>query len=73
MRTKTIGYCCTPEILISDLALLIKRINDQTISNNIAKQVFTAMWNQEGDADTIIEKKGLYRFVKTFDKSHPCP
>ena len=41
------------------LAGLIIRIEDQSISNKIAKQVFEAMWNGEGDADTIIEAKGL--------------
>ena len=35
------------------------RIKDNTISNNIAKQVFEAMWDAEGDADSIIETKGL--------------
>ncbi len=38
---------------------MIKRIADNTISGKIAKQVFEAMWNGEGDADTVIEKKGL--------------
>ncbi len=41
------------------LAQLLKRIADGTISNNAAKQVFEAMWNAEGDVDTIIEAKGL--------------
>jgi aspartyl-tRNA(Asn)/glutamyl-tRNA(Gln) amidotransferase subunit B len=41
------------------LGELITRILDNTISNNIAKQVFEAMWNGEGTADEIIEKKGL--------------
>ena len=38
---------------------MIKRIKDNTISGKIAKQVFEAMWNGEGDADSIIESKGL--------------
>jgi len=38
---------------------MIKRIADDTISGKIAKQVFEAMWAGEGDADTIIESKGL--------------
>lgn len=38
---------------------MIQRIADNTISGKIAKQVFEAIWNREGDADTIIEKKGL--------------
>jgi len=38
---------------------LLKRIGDNTISGKIAKQVFEAMCQGEGDADTVIEKKGL--------------
>ncbi len=38
---------------------MIRRIADGTISGKIAKQVFEAMWAGEGDADTIIESKGL--------------
>jgi aspartyl-tRNA(Asn)/glutamyl-tRNA(Gln) amidotransferase subunit B len=38
---------------------LLKRISDGTISGKIAKQVFEAMWAGEGDADSIIEQKGL--------------
>ncbi|MFO7594540.1 MAG: Asp-tRNA(Asn)/Glu-tRNA(Gln) amidotransferase subunit GatB [Pseudomonadota bacterium] len=41
------------------LAGMIKRIADNTISSKIAKEVFEAMWNGEGDADAVIEKKGL--------------
>ncbi len=41
------------------LATLIDRIHDRTISGKIAKEIFESMWNGEGDTDTIIEKKGL--------------
>jgi aspartyl-tRNA(Asn)/glutamyl-tRNA(Gln) amidotransferase subunit B len=41
------------------LAALLKRIDDNTISGKIAKTVFDAMWDEEGGADEIIEKKGL--------------
>ncbi len=41
------------------LAQLLKRISDNTISNNAAKQVFEAMWAGEADVDVIIEKLGL--------------
>ncbi len=41
------------------LAALIKRIEDNTISGKIAKEVFEAMSNGEGSADEIIENKGL--------------
>jgi len=43
----------------SMLAGILQRIKDNTISGKIAKEVFEAMWNGEGDADTIIEAKGL--------------
>ncbi len=38
---------------------LIRRIADGTISGKIAKEVFDAMWSDEGSADEIIERKGL--------------
>jgi aspartyl-tRNA(Asn)/glutamyl-tRNA(Gln) amidotransferase subunit B len=38
---------------------MLARIADNTISGKIAKEVFEAMWNGEGDADTIIDQKGL--------------
>jgi aspartyl-tRNA(Asn)/glutamyl-tRNA(Gln) amidotransferase subunit B len=41
------------------LAGLITRIKDQSISGKIAKQVFEGMWNGEGDADSIIQARGL--------------
>jgi len=41
------------------LAGLILRIVDNTISGKIAKEVFDAMWSGEGDADVIIETRGL--------------
>ncbi len=47
----------------SQLALLLVRIADGTISNKIAKEVFAAMWeaksNDERIADAIIDQKGL--------------
>ena len=44
----------------AQLAALIGRITDNTISNNAAKQVFEALWTGEGqDVDAVIEAKGL--------------
>ncbi|MFW2456120.1 Asp-tRNA(Asn)/Glu-tRNA(Gln) amidotransferase subunit GatB [Methyloversatilis discipulorum] len=44
----------------AQLAGLVARIADNTISNSIAKKVFDALWNGEGkDADAIIEAQGL--------------
>jgi len=47
------------------LAGLIKRIMDNTISGKIAKDVFDAMWNEGGDADAIIDAKGLKQITDT--------
>lgn len=47
------------------LAGLLKRIADDTISGKIAKDVFEAMWNGEGDADAVIKKKGLKQITDT--------
>ncbi len=41
------------------LAGLIQRIKDNTISGTIAKQVFEALWSDGGDADQVIEARGL--------------
>jgi aspartyl-tRNA(Asn)/glutamyl-tRNA(Gln) amidotransferase subunit B len=44
----------------AQLGGLVARIADNTISNNIAKKVFEALWNGEGaSADEVIEKQGL--------------
>ena len=41
------------------LAGLLRRISDNTISGKMAKDVFEAMWQDEGDADQIIDSRGL--------------
>ena len=48
------------KVTSSQLATLISRIQDGTISNNAARQVFEALWNGEAtEVDAIIEAKGL--------------
>ena len=48
------------------LAQLIGRIADGTISNNAARQVFEALWTGEGqDVDALIEAKGLKQMSDT--------
>jgi aspartyl-tRNA(Asn)/glutamyl-tRNA(Gln) amidotransferase subunit B len=47
------------------LAGLIVRIKDGTISGKIAKQVFEGMCQGEGDADSIIESRGLKQVSDT--------
>ena len=41
------------------LAGLFKRVNDQTISGKIAKEVFESMWSDGATADAVIEQQGL--------------
>jgi len=47
------------------LAGLIARIRDNTVSGKLAKQVFEALWNGEGDADAIIAARGLEQITDT--------
>ncbi len=47
------------------LGKLVLRIADDTISGKIAKTIFEAMWNKEGDVDHIIEKRGLKQVTDT--------
>ena len=46
-------------------ALLLDRIADNTLSGKTAKQVFAALWEQEGEVDEIIEAKGLKQITDT--------
>lgn len=43
----------------AQLGKLVSRIADDTISGKIAKTIFEALWNREGEVDEIIEKRGL--------------
>ena len=53
----------------AQLALLLKRIADGTISNKAGKEVFAAMWEAKSDdvnlADIVIEQKGLKQISDT--------
>ncbi len=51
----------SPELL----ADLLKRIDDNTISNKIAKTVFDAIWRSGKTADQIIEEQGLKQVTDT--------
>lgn len=42
-----------------DLASLVLRIADGTLSSKLGKQVFEALWKGEGSVDQIIESRGL--------------
>jgi len=53
-------------ISAEQLGGLINRINDNTISGKIAKQVFAFMWDADGkSADDIISEKGLKQETDT--------
>jgi aspartyl-tRNA(Asn)/glutamyl-tRNA(Gln) amidotransferase subunit B len=58
LNSETISLEQSP-VTADQLAGLIIRIADNTISGKMAKQVFEGIWNGEGDADQIIEQRGL--------------
>jgi aspartyl-tRNA(Asn)/glutamyl-tRNA(Gln) amidotransferase subunit B len=49
------------------LAKLLRRIQDNTISGKIAKDIFELLWQQgeQGDVDAIIEERGLKQVTDT--------
>jgi aspartyl-tRNA(Asn)/glutamyl-tRNA(Gln) amidotransferase subunit B len=47
------------KISSQQLAGLIRLIANGTVSGKIAKDVFNAMWNEGGEADAIVEARGL--------------
>jgi aspartyl-tRNA(Asn)/glutamyl-tRNA(Gln) amidotransferase subunit B len=49
----------------TQLAGLLRRITDSTISGKMAKEVFEAMWNEGQDADAVIEARGLKQITDT--------
>ncbi len=52
-------------VTASALAGLLERIDDQTISGKIAKDVFASMWDTGDAADTIIDSQGLKQITDT--------
>jgi len=58
MNTGEVAFEHLP-VSSAQLAALISRIADGTISNNAAKQVFDALWAEGGNVDSIIQAKGL--------------
>lgn len=48
-----------------ELADLVTRIDDGTLSSKMAKTVFDALWDGESDVDKIIEQKGLKQVSDT--------
>jgi len=53
-------------VLPTQIAQIVRRIVDNTISNKIARDIFDALWNGDGDdVDAIIEAKGLKQITDT--------
>ncbi|MBL7478977.1 Asp-tRNA(Asn)/Glu-tRNA(Gln) amidotransferase subunit GatB [Legionella bononiensis] len=48
----------TPPISAQTMAKLLDKIQDNTISSNIAKIIFTKLWDGEDDVDAIIQREG---------------
>jgi aspartyl-tRNA(Asn)/glutamyl-tRNA(Gln) amidotransferase subunit B len=65
LNTEDMGIDAAP-LKAVQLAALIGRIVDNTISNNAARQVFEALWSGEGsDVDAVINAKGLMQMNDT--------
>ncbi|MFT6475319.1 MAG: aspartyl-tRNA(Asn)/glutamyl-tRNA(Gln) amidotransferase subunit B [Zhongshania aliphaticivorans] len=65
LNRDNLGIANSP-VSADQLGGLIQRIVDNSISGKIAKQVFEALWNGEGDsADAIIDSKGLKQVSDT--------
>ena len=65
LNSEDIGIAAAP-VTSAQLAVLIGRIADGTVSNNAARQVFDTLWSGEGaEVDAIIEAKGLKQMNDT--------
>ena len=64
LNERGIGIGQSP-VSAEQLRGLMERISDGTVSMKIAKEVDDAMWAGEGDADAIIEKRGLRQLSDT--------
>jgi aspartyl-tRNA(Asn)/glutamyl-tRNA(Gln) amidotransferase subunit B len=65
LNSEDIGIAAAP-VTSAQLAVLIGRIADGTVSNNAARQVFDTLWSGEGaEVDAIIDAKGLKQMNDT--------
>ncbi len=65
LNTQEAGIETSP-VSAAQLAQLVARIADGTISNNAAKQVFDALWTGDGtEVDAVIDAKGLKQMSDT--------
>ncbi|MDN3638903.1 Asp-tRNA(Asn)/Glu-tRNA(Gln) amidotransferase subunit GatB [Simiduia curdlanivorans] len=64
LNTDDLSLSASP-VSAEQLGGMIARIKDGTISSKQAKDVFDGLWAGEGDADTIIEARGLKQVSDT--------
>ncbi len=65
LNTQEAGIETSP-VSAAQLAQLVARIADGTVSNNAAKQVFDALWTGDGtEVDAVIDAKGLKQMSDT--------
>jgi len=65
LNKEGLGIVASP-LSAQQLAGVVRRIADNTISNKIARDVFDALWAGEGkDADAVIEAKGWKQITDT--------
>ena len=65
LNKEGLGIAAAP-LSAEQLAGIIRRIADNTISNKIARDVFEALWTGDGkDADAVIESKGWKQITDT--------
>jgi aspartyl-tRNA(Asn)/glutamyl-tRNA(Gln) amidotransferase subunit B len=64
LNKNNLDISATP-VSATRLGGMIRRISDNTLSGTLATQVFEAMWQGEGDADDIIEARGLKQVTDT--------
>ncbi|BCA95741.1 aspartyl/glutamyl-tRNA(Asn/Gln) amidotransferase subunit B [Legionella antarctica] len=69
-----------PPISAKTMANLLNKVQDNTISSNIAKTIFTMLWNGENDVEAIIQREGyqqidnssaLEEMIKTVIQQYP--
>jgi aspartyl-tRNA(Asn)/glutamyl-tRNA(Gln) amidotransferase subunit B len=54
------------------LSALGTRLSDGTLSSKLVKEVFEAMWAGEGDADAVIEQRGLRQISDSGELERIC-
>ncbi|MFK7891571.1 MAG: Asp-tRNA(Asn)/Glu-tRNA(Gln) amidotransferase subunit GatB [Granulosicoccus sp.] len=58
MNKESVSLAQMP-VSAASLGMLIKRVDDGTLSGKLGKQVFDELWSGQDDVDAIIESRGL--------------